>query len=695
VRVSPDAAALRAFLRRTSQRVMLRTAIDSVAAGAAGVVVATVVAWIAAWPGRTTTMAILIAAGVPAAIMLVRARARRSEAAQLIERRAPQCRNLVFTAAELIERPDGARDDIRAIVMRHAVKVTRSIDVRAVVPIGSALRRLAIAAAVAGATLAVVSGRPAPASLAVAGANAGATASIARVDIDVVAPAYVGGRVTALSDPADVTALAGSRLRVRMTGVAASAAIETIDARAPMTRGADGRFTAEVVADREGFISIQAASGREGDVARRLIGLTIAPDRPPQVRITKPGRDLFVASAGELPIEIVAEDDTALGSLRLTFTTVTGADENFTFTDGEVPLQIARTDTRHWTASARWAIDALKLEPGNMVVYRGVAADRRPGAPPVESDSFIVQIVSPDRSILEGFVVDDDPNRYAISQQMVILKTERLIARRGSLAGDAFAEEARDIAADQRRVRAEFIFMMGGEMQDLNALSDALDETAEAANESELAAGRLQNQGRLDLIRATRQMSRAALLLVQPDAAAALAAEKVALDALQRAFTRSRYLLRTLSSEQQLDLSRRLGGRFSTLSRDARPVPSPEESPRAIELRRVLAAAASLAQATTYSRADASMAAALAEADVRVDRSSTALRQVASAMAEAATSMTRGAAPDARDRLSRAVLDLAALVRAETPPAPAAPTPSQRALDAALGDAFRGRGGTP
>jgi hypothetical protein len=577
-------------------------------------------------------------------------------------------------------------------VIRHAVRATGSIDVRAVVPIGSALRRLAIATAVAGAMIAVVSGRPAPAGLAIAGADAAANASIARVDVDVIAPAYVGGAVTTLADPVDITALAGSRLRIRMTGVASSAAIETIDARTPMTRGADGRFTADVLADREGFISIQAAGGREGDVARRMIALTIAPDRPPQVRITKPGRDLFVASAGELPIEIVAEDDTALGSLRLTYTTVTGADENFKFTDGEVPVQIARTDARHWTATARWAIDALKLEPGNMVVYRGVAGERRAGAQAVECDAVIVQIVSPDRSILEGFLVDDDPNRYAISQQMVILKTERLIARRGTLAGDAFAEEAREIAADQRRVRAEFIFMMGGEMQDLNALTDALDETEEAANESELAAGRLQNQGRLDLIRATRQMSRAAQLLVQPDAAAALAAEKVALDALQRAFTRSRYLLRSLSSEQQLDLSRRLGGRFSALSRDARPVPSPEESPRAIELRRLLAAAAALAHATTYSRADASAAAALAEAAVRVDRTSTALRQIASTLADAATSMTRGAAPDARDRMSRAVLDLAAVIRAETPPAPAAPTPSQRALDAALGDALRGSG---
>jgi hypothetical protein len=331
-------------------------------------VVATIAAWIAGWPGRATTIAIVGAGGVAAAIVLVRALRRRSGPAQLVEQRAPQCRNVVFTAAELIERPDATREDMRAIVIRHAVRATGSIDVRAVVPIGSALRRLAIATAVAGATIAVVSGRPAPAGLAIAGADAATNASIARVDVDVIAPAYVGGAVTTLADPVDITALAGSRLRIRMTGVASSAAIETIDARTPMTRGADGRFTADVLADREGFISIQAASGREGDVARRMIALTIAPDRPPQVRITKPGRDLFVASAGELPIEIVAEDDTALGSLRLTYTTVTGADENFKFTDGEVPVQIARTDARHWTATARWAIDALKLEPGNMVV---------------------------------------------------------------------------------------------------------------------------------------------------------------------------------------------------------------------------------------------------------------------------------------------------------------------------------------
>jgi hypothetical protein len=85
-----------------------------------------------------------------------------------------------------------------------------------------------------------------------------------------------------------------------------------------------------------------------------------------------------------------------------------------------------------------------------MVVYRGVAADARPGALPVESDSFMVQIVSKERAAVGGFTVDDEFNRYAISQQMIILKTERLAARKSSMAADAFAEAAQDIA-EQRR----------------------------------------------------------------------------------------------------------------------------------------------------------------------------------------------------------------------------------------------------
>jgi hypothetical protein len=111
-------------------------------------------------------------------------------------------------------------------------------------------------------------------------------------------------------------------------------------------------------------------------------------------------------------------------------------------------------------------------------------------------------------------------DRYALSQQMVILKTEKLIAKRATMPAAALAEEAAQLAGEQRRVRAEFVFMMGGEFAQEVTGEDAsgdLDETHEAESEGELADGRMANKGRASLLAAVRAMSRAAVALTVAD----------------------------------------------------------------------------------------------------------------------------------------------------------------------------------
>ena len=261
-------------------------------------------------------------------------------------------------------------------------------------------------------------------------------------------------------------------------------------------------FTGQVIADADGFIAIEPAASDGQPGVRRLIGLGVTADQPPRVRVTTPGRDLYFADANRtIDVAIEADDDLALDSLRLRFTKVAGSGENFTFTDGEAPLAVTRDNDRAWKARGSLKLDTLELAAGDMVVYRGVASDRRPGTTPVESDTFIVEILAPGAVAAEGFAMDDQRDRYAISQQMVILKTERLLARKPSLPPETFAADAAGLAAEQRQVRAEFVFMMGGELAeelvDTSSLTE-LNEEAEAAGEADLAAGLLANQGRAD-----------------------------------------------------------------------------------------------------------------------------------------------------------------------------------------------------
>ncbi len=86
-------------------------------------------------------------------------------------------------------------------------------------------------------------------------------------------------------------------------------------------------------------------------------------------------------------------------------------------------------------------------------------------------------------------------------------------------------------------VRAEVVFLGGGEVQ---------DEVEEAAHSDEVTEGRLENTGQ---------------------AAEALVVERQALRSLERAFDRRRYFLRTLPDRSRIDVTRRLTGNL----KDARP----------------------------------------------------------------------------------------------------------------------------
>jgi hypothetical protein len=393
-----------------------------------------------------------------------------------------------------------------------------------------------------------------------------------------------------------------------------------------------------------------------------------------------------------LGLAVEADDDLALASLSLRYTWVSGSGERFTFTERELPLAVTREDARHWTARATWRLDTLALTAGDMIVYRAEASDRRPGATPARSDSYVLEVVGPGATAAEGFAADDERDRYAVSQQMVILKTERLIAARRSLDSGAVADSARLIAAEQRRVRAEFVFMMGGELEDDESLSGTLmvDEHEEAEAESDLLAGRMQNRGRIEMQRAIRAMSRAASLLTNADLERALVDERAALDNLMRAFSRSRILLRALSQRERLDLERRLSGSLADAASQARAAP---EAPAQARLRSLRAVLARIAGSRNQSTDSAVRALSSAAVDlVRIDPADDSLRAIAGSLERITNSETESARSG---EVEAVALRLAARIREVLPAAPAeGPTSRSNRLRGALADelAARGRG---
>ena len=199
-------------------------------------------------------------------------------------------------------------------------------------------------------------------------------------------------------------------------------------------------------------------------------------------------------------------------------------------------------------------------------------------------------------------------------------------------------EQSRLLAIEQRMVKAEFVFMTGGEVE---------DEVAEAEAGHELAEGRGENQNQVDLLAAIREMSRAEARLNAGDTAQALVFERAALRALQRAFDRRRYLLRTLPERARIDASRRLTGDLKDARSSARDPRPAQPDPRVVAARTALQDLA--AAAGRGLTADAALASRL----LAVDPESEDLRRAALTLS---TSTDRNAletaARDAAGRLT-------------------------------------------
>jgi hypothetical protein len=232
---------------------------------------------------------------------------------------------------------------------------------------------------------------------------------------------------------------------------------------------------------------------------------------------------------------------------------------------------------------------------------------------------------------------------------------------------------------EQRMIRAEFVFMLGGEVQ---------DEEVEAEQSTELQEGRLRNRGQRDLRAATIAMSQAEKLLTGTNTAEALVAERAAVTALQRAFARDRYILRAFASRANLDPARRLTGDLKDAFDWARTrAPAPEDR-RAAQLQDVMAGlGAFLRDAASLGPA---RAAVLARQTLAVDPESAALRRAATELQRLASTWAMTSADAKRktvDAAAAGVAAEAARVLADPPIRAAAPPlagPFADALRAAL-----------
>ena len=366
-------------------------------------------------------------------------------------------------------------------------------------------------------------------------------------------PAYTGLAAHDVTNPDRIEAVEGTVLRVTVRP-AGDWRIRFGAAAMESTRSAT-EMSARTVLSESSYLAIDASPGAK-TAARKLIAVSVTPDRAPVVRIERPGKDLVFPNArASVPVSAAANDDFGLQSLELRYTKVSGSGEQFEFQEGTLPLAVTTENGRSWKAQAEIALSPLELDPGDVVVYRAVARDRRTGDEGLAtSDTYFIEIAAPGQVALEGFALPPDRERYALSQQMILLKLQRLQAREAGLPRPRLEEETGNIAAEQRAVRANFVFLMGGTVE---------DEEVEAQQSHEIQEGRLENTARKEHSTAIQYMTRVEQARAAVSTGQAIPPARAAVDALQRAFGRNRYILRMLSARSRIDPSRRLSGELS------------------------------------------------------------------------------------------------------------------------------------
>jgi hypothetical protein len=544
--------------------------------------------------------------------------------ARAVEVRSGRLDNLLVTAEQVLRDQRGAvRMLVREALYEQAVERLDRERPATIQPLGWPVTLATGALLALTALLAFLPHAPNRAVEMPSAAPSPAAAPLGARDLRVVItpPAYVEGEAQALVNPTTITAIEGSRIQLEAAGPDAPL-VGDAGGAAPFVASASGwthQFTAR---ESRALVIWQSAASHRTEEPDRVIALRVVPDGRPVVRITTPAKDLmFPAALGRVPIEIEARDDLGVATLALRYTKVSGSGEGFTFVEGELPLHVTRNARDARDARTTLNLDELKLEDGDTVVYRAVATDRKPGGEPASSESFLVEIGRLSGVSSTGFALPDDRERQGLSQQMLIVKTERLHAARASLGSEAFEEQSRLLAVEQRMVRAEFVFMTGGEVE---------DEVEEATHGHELAEGRLENQSQLELLAAIREMSRAEARLNASDTAQALVFERAALKALQRAFDRRRYLLRTLPERARIDFTRRLSGDLAAARPAARSSVAVAPDPVVERARQALAA---LGRATDPGAPSASLAALVLEVDPGADTLQQAAIQISAARA--------------------------------------------------------------
>jgi hypothetical protein len=214
--------------------------------------------------------------------------------------------------------------------------------------------------------------------------------------------------------------------------------------------GPEGMLVASVPINKDGLYHVAAVENGEDVRLTEDYFIEAQKDQPPEIKITRPGRDYRASPIEEVTVAVEAKDDFGLKEVSLHYAVNGGPEKT-------IPMLTAR-DTKNSSGTATLALEDFKVQPGDIVSLYATAKDARKT---VNTDMFFIEAQPFERNYSQsqqdggggGGGGDDAGQQNEISERQKEIITATWNQLKGQGARGTDAENASFLAGVQSKLR--------------------------------------------------------------------------------------------------------------------------------------------------------------------------------------------------------------------------------------------------
>src|SRR3954447_256269 len=264
-------------------------------------------------------------------------------------------------------------------------------------------------------------------------------------------PAWLGAKEMVEDPGGDLRAVEGTsaEVAIRTDRPLATGTILLDDGtKIPLRNGADGLLIASVPINKDGLYHVAAVEGGEDVRLTNDYFIEAQKDQPPEIKITRPGRDFKASPIEEVTIAVDAKDDFGLKDVSLHYSVNGGAEKTIA-----MPAGGARVSN----GSTTIALEDFKAVPGDIVSLYATAKDARKT---ISTDMFFIEAQPFERNYTQsqqegggggGGGGEEEQNQISQRQKEIITATWNQVKGQGAKASDA--ENASFLSSVQTKLR--------------------------------------------------------------------------------------------------------------------------------------------------------------------------------------------------------------------------------------------------